>query len=84
MPTMPLASSVSAVAIVNAKRNAVVMAEIKLRQIAMQMLLGAMLVGAAHAALEHAEIAFDRVGGDDGGFDNRLAVGALSPVTSFQ
>ena len=53
------------------------MAEIKLRQITVQMLLRAMLVGAEHSALENAEIAFDGVGGDDRGFDNRLAIGAL-------
>jgi hypothetical protein len=40
------------VLIVNAKRNAVAVAEIKLRQIAVQMLLSAMLVDALHAALE--------------------------------
>ena len=48
--------------VVNAKQS-VVMAEIKLRQITVQMLFGAVLVGAAHPALEDREIAFDRVGG---------------------
>ena len=48
-----LSQSVGAVSVVHAKRCAVVMAEIKLRQIAMQMLFGAMLIGAEHAALEN-------------------------------
>ena len=42
---------IRAVGIIHAKRNAVVMTEIKFRQIAMQMLLGAMLIGAAHPRL---------------------------------
>jgi hypothetical protein len=46
-----LGEFVSAFGIVHAKRDAVVMAEIELRQITVQMLLGTVLVGAAHAAL---------------------------------
>ena len=46
-------ASFAARSIVNAERSAVVVAEIKLRKIAVQMLLGAMLIHAAHAALEH-------------------------------
>jgi hypothetical protein len=42
------------------------MAEVKFREIAMQMLLATMLLRAEHAALEYAEIAFDGVRGDYG------------------
>jgi len=42
--------------------NAVIIAEIELRQIALQMPFGAMLIGTLHAALEDAEIAFDAIG----------------------
>ena len=42
------------------------MAEIKLRQITMQMLLRAMLVGGEHTALEYTGIAFNGVRGDLG------------------
>jgi hypothetical protein len=41
-------------------------AKIKLRQLAMQMLLGAMLVSTAHAALENREVAFNGIGRDGG------------------
>jgi hypothetical protein len=44
---------VGALGIVHAKRNAVVIAKIKFRQIAMQMLFGAMLIRAFHTALEY-------------------------------
>jgi len=44
--------------IINAQRLAMVIAEIKFGQIAMQMLLAAMLVHAAHTALENREVAF--------------------------
>jgi hypothetical protein len=37
----------------NAEGRAVIVAEIKFREIAMQVLFLAMLVGAAHSALEH-------------------------------
>jgi hypothetical protein len=48
-----LCQFVRAVGIVHAKRNAIVMAKIKFREVAVQMLLGAMLVGALHAAFEN-------------------------------
>ena len=79
-----LSQLVGALSVIHAKRNAVVMTEIELRQIAMQMLLGAMLIGAEHAAFENREVAFDGVRGDDRGFDNRLAIARFSSVTSFQ
>ena len=60
-----LGQFVSALSVIHAKRNAVVMTEIKFRQITVQMLLGAMLVRPAHAALEHGEVAFDCVGRDE-------------------
>src|SRR4051794_28765350 len=44
---------IGAPVIVHAKGGAVVVAEIKLRQITVQMFFGAMLVGAEHAALEN-------------------------------
>jgi hypothetical protein len=48
--------------IVHTEGNAVIVAEIKFREIAMQMLLIAMLIDAAHTALEDREVAFGRVG----------------------
>jgi len=51
----------SARRIINTKRSALIIAEIELREIALQVLFIAMLVGAFHAALEHAEKAFDGV-----------------------
>ena len=45
----------------NPKFNAVIIAEIKLRDIAMQMSLAAMLIDALHAALEDAEKTFNSV-----------------------
>ena len=47
-----------------AKRGATVVAEIKLRQIAVKVGFAAVLVDAGHAALEDAEIALNRVGVD--------------------
>src|SRR6185437_7731722 len=81
-----LGQLIGAGGIVHAKRNAVVMAEVKLRKIAVQMLFAAMLVDAEHAAFEHTEIAFNRVGGDDRRLNNGLAIWAdfvsdLVPVT---
>ena len=52
------------VKIVHAKGNAVGVAEIKLTQISVQMLLSAMLVNALHAAFEDRIVAFHSVGGD--------------------
>src|SRR5579885_149466 len=57
-----LQQAFGALGIVHAKRDAVVVAEIKLRQIAVQMIVAAMLIDALHAALEHGEEAFDGVG----------------------
>ena len=47
-----------ALLIIVTKRNAVIVPEIKFREIAVQMLLAAMLVHALHAALEDREVAF--------------------------
>ena len=57
---MPL-SAFSRVLVVHAELGAVAVAEIELRQIAVQMLFAAMLIDALHAALEDREEAFDRV-----------------------
>ena len=69
-----LQSFYRAVLIVNAKRDAVGVAEVKLRQVAMQVLLLAMLIDALHAALENRIVALDRVSRDGGGFNDRLAI----------
>src|ERR1700685_519533 len=47
--------------IFDAKPRTIVVAEIKLRDVAMQVLFAAMLVDALHAALEDAVVAFERV-----------------------
>jgi hypothetical protein len=44
--------------VIEAETNAVIVAEVVFRQIAVQMLLGAVLIDAAHPALEDREIAF--------------------------
>jgi hypothetical protein len=49
---------------VQTKRNARVVAKVKLSKVAMKMLLAAMLVNTTHAALEDGVLAFDRVGVD--------------------
>ena len=61
---MPFSALFGALGIVHAERDAVVVAEIKLRKIAVQVLLAAVLIDAAHAALEDREIVFNRVGVD--------------------
>jgi hypothetical protein len=48
--------------IIEAKRHAVIVAEIVLRQVAMQMLLFAVLINAPHTALENQKVAFRRIG----------------------
>ena len=48
--------------VINAKRLTIAVAEIKFRQIAMQVFLTAMLINTLHAALEDAEKAFDGIG----------------------
>jgi hypothetical protein len=48
--------------IINAKRNAIAVPEIELRQIWVQMFLGAMLIDAFHAALEDRIVTFDSAG----------------------
>lgn len=53
---------VSAGYIINAKGGTVVMSELKLGQVARQVLFGAVLIDTAHTALEDREIAFDGVG----------------------
>ena len=55
---------VGPVLIVNAKRDAVGIAEIEFGQVAVQVLLAAVLIDALHAALEDREVTFDRVRGD--------------------
>ncbi len=52
----------SADSVIIPKRGTVVIAEVKFREIAVQMFLGAVLVDALHAALENREEAFDRIG----------------------
>ena len=51
--------------IIYAKPDAIAIAEIKLRKIAVQMLLAAMLVDAFHAALEDRIVAFNGIGADN-------------------
>src|SRR6266404_1329268 len=53
----------SALRIINAKCRAVVVAKVKLREVAVQVVRAAMLVDASHTALEHTEEAFNRVRG---------------------
>ena len=53
--------------VIYAQPNAIGIAEIKLREIAVQVLLAAMLVDALHAALEDRIVALDGVGADDVG-----------------
>ena len=78
---MPFASSFARFAIVDAERGAVIVAEIKLRQIAVQVLLAAVLVDAAHSTLEHREVAFDRIGRDVAAhvFFGRVLDGFVTP-----
>ena len=54
-----------AVAFVEADCDAMAVAEIEFRQIAVQVLFGAVLINALHAALEDPIVAFDRVGMGD-------------------
>lgn len=54
LSSRPLNRFVCPVLIVNAKRNAVAVAEVEFRQVAVQMLLRAVLINALHAALENA------------------------------
>jgi hypothetical protein len=51
--------------VASAQGYAVVVAEIKLSEIAVKVLLIAMLIDATHAALEHRELALDGVGVND-------------------
>lgn len=60
--------------IVDAKFDAVVLAEIEFSQIALQVLLAAALIRADHAALEDREEAFERVGVNVTVCDVRLVV----------
>src|SRR6185312_10563823 len=53
---------VGALSIVHAKGYALIVAEVKFREVAVKVLFGAMLIGAAHAALENRKVAFDGVG----------------------
>jgi|SRR5882762_3841710 len=50
-----------ALAVIDSKRRAIVLPEVKLSEIAMQVLAFAMLIRASHAALEYGEHAFDSV-----------------------
>lgn len=56
---------VCALHVIDAQADAVVIPEVKFRDVAVQMMLRAMLVDADHAALENAVVAFDRVGVDE-------------------
>ena len=76
----PLADSAlnrtgGALNVIYALPDAIAIPEIKLRKIAVQMLLAAMLVDALHAAFEDRIVTFNGVGGDGFGFDERLAIG---------
>lgn len=51
-----------AVDVAIAELDAVIVAEVKFREIAVQMLLAAVLIDAAHPALEDREEALDRIG----------------------
>ena len=51
-----------AVFVIVPKRGTVIIAEVKFREITVQMLLATMLVDAAHPAFEDREAAFDRNG----------------------
>src|SRR5712671_4761230 len=62
LPDDALQRPLSALYIVNAKSNAIAVAEIELGQISVQMLLFAMLIDALHATLEDRIIAFNGVG----------------------
>src|ERR1700735_668047 len=64
LPGNSLKRAACASIIIHAKRNAVAVAEIKLREITVQMLFGAMLVDALHAALEDRIVALNRVRAD--------------------
>ena len=59
-------SGFGAVNVAVAEPNAMVVAEVKFREIAVQMLLVAVLINSLHAALEDRERAFDGVGVDLG------------------
>ena len=61
LPFDGLKSVGCALMIIDPKRYAVVVAQVELREIAVQMLALAMLVSASHAALEHREHAFNGV-----------------------
>ena len=50
--------------IFNAEPDAVVVAEVKVRKVAVQMLVGRSIESAAHAALEHRKVAFHGGGMD--------------------
>src|SRR5208282_220723 len=50
--------------VIYAQPNAIAIAEIELRQIAVQMLLATVLVDALHAALEDRVVALNRIGAD--------------------
>ena len=54
----PVAMQRGTFPVIEAERGARVVAEIKFREIAMQMLLAAVLIDAAHPALENREVAF--------------------------
>ncbi len=51
-----------AIGVIEAKRNAVIVAMIIFGQVPMQMLFAAVLINALHAAFEDREIAFDCIG----------------------
>src|ERR1700683_1954491 len=68
--------------VIYAKPNAVAIAEIELRQIAVQVLFLAVLINALHAALKDREVAFDRVGMHDATnvFVGRVSDGLVLPI----
>ncbi len=67
MVSQPLADDtlkqlVGTLVIFHAERNAIVVAEVELRKVAVQVVMGAVLIDALHAALEHGEKALHGVG----------------------
>ena len=62
LPDNTLHYAISAGDVIHAQRDAVVVAEIELRKIAVKVLFCTMLIGALHAALENREHAFDGIG----------------------
>ena len=61
LPSAPLMAAVARSVSFQPKSGAAVVAEIELREVAVQVGLAAKLIDAGHAALEHGEHVLDRV-----------------------